>query len=163
MAFIPADDDYDLDHDLREIDLLVTGSADCTARIWCASSGECRHVLLGHTSPIHAIAIDYSNENIILTGGGDGLILSFCSITGDRLRSLYGHQAAILRFDTHKNMLFSASADKTARAWVMEFGEETRVFRGSRAPVTCVRYFNGFGKQTNSKNTFPSLHSLYPN
>lgn len=128
------------------MDLLVTGSADCTARIWSAATAECRHVLTGHTSPIHAIAVNNElGDNSIFTAGADSLIICFCPITGDRLRTLYGHEAAILRLVTHKNMLYSASTDRTVRAWVMEFGEDTRVFRGSRAPVTCVQYFGGFG------------------
>ena len=143
--FIPADDSYDSGRELGEMDLLVTGSADCTARIWSTATADCRHVLTGHTSPIHAIAVNYEGEKSIFTAGADGLIMCFCPITGDRLRTMYGHEAAILRLDTHKNMLYSASADRTVRAWVMEFGEETRVFRGSRAPVTCVQYFSGFG------------------
>jgi WD40 repeat protein len=147
LAFIPADDNHQDcgSYRLGEMDLLVSGSADCTARVWSAVTADCRHILSGHTLPIHAIAVNNSDKTIF-TAGADGLIMSFCSITGDVLRTMYGHEAAILRFETHKNMLYSASVDKTVRAWVMEFGEDTRVFRGSRAPVTCVQYFSGFGE-----------------
>jgi WD40 repeat protein len=40
-------------------------------------------------------------------------------------------------------MLFSGSADKTARAWVMEFGEETREYLGSHGTVTCLQFYEG--------------------
>ena len=147
LAFIPAEDNWDLDkRPLHERDLLITGSADCTARIWSVFSGETLKVLTGHTAPIHAICVDHSRTNAIFTAGGDGLIMAFDPITGECMRKLIGHEAAILSLDSYKSMLFSASADKTSRAWVMEFGEETRVFRGSRSPVTSIQFFAGFGE-----------------
>jgi WD40 repeat protein len=148
LAFIPADgEDFDDlgKRSLHERDLLITGSADCTARIWSLASGETLKVLSGHTAPIHAIVVDHERTNAIFTAGGDGLIMAFDAITGECMRKLVGHETAILALDTYKSMLYSASADKTSRAWVMEFGEETRVFRGSRSPVTCIRFFLGFG------------------
>lgn len=72
--------------------------------------------------------------------------MAFDPITGECMRKLIGHETAILALDAYKSMLYSASSDKTSRAWVMEFGEETRVFK-SRSPVTCIRFFAGFGKR----------------
>jgi len=114
--------------------------------IWSVGLGDQLKVLEGHTAPIHAICVDQDKTKAIFTAGGDGVIMVFDQITGECMRKLIGHEAAILSMDTYKSMLYTASVDKTARAWVMEFGEETRVFRGCRSPVTCIQFFSGFGK-----------------
>lgn len=129
-----------------ERDMLITGSADCTARIWSFATSECRKVLRGHCAPIHCLAVDPATAKQVFTAGGDGMIISWDVITGDQLRRLSGHQGTVLCLHVHNKMLFSGGADKTARAWVVEFGEETRVFRGSHAPVTCVQHYDGMSK-----------------
>lgn len=142
-------------------DLVVTGSADCTAIIWSTISGEVVKILEGHTAPIYSIVIDTeSGLNTIFTAGGDGNILAFDPVTGDLIRKLIGHEGAILTMTTYKTMVYSGSTDRTARAWVMEFGEETRVFRtGKSGSVTTVEFLGGFvitGNQDGSIRVFDS-------
>lgn len=144
LAFIPAGNNWKLEKRISARDILISGSADCTLRIWSLGLRLVIKVLEGHTAPVHKIAVDRSSRQVF-TAGGDGLIISWDIVTGDIIRYLRGHDGAVLSLAVHNKMLFSASADRTARAWVMEFGEETRVFRGSQAGVTCVEYFEESG------------------
>lgn len=129
-----------------ERDLIITGSADCTIRSWSLLSGECLKVFEGHTLPIVSLALDPSKREHFLSGGGDGLILIWDSITGDCLLRLDAHEGAILSMVAHKRMLFTCSVDRSAKAWVIEFGDCTRSYTGHDSAVSCVRYFKGIGK-----------------
>lgn len=142
IQFIPAGDNWNLrNRQLYDRDLVVTGSADCTGRVWSIAQGECLHELLGHTAPIFSIQVGYESNNTIFTAGGDGNVHSYCSITGELLQRLIGHEGPILTMVSFKNMLYTGSTDRTARSWVMEFGEETRVLKGNHASVNCISYF----------------------
>ena len=91
--------------------------------------------------------VDPSSSRRVFSAAGDGLIICWDTVTGDRLRNLVGHEGTVLMLYGENKMLFSASADKTARSWVAEFGEETRCFRGSHSPVTRILFFHGMGKK----------------
>ncbi|GFU05063.1 WD repeat-containing protein 86 [Trichonephila clavipes] len=41
-------------------------------------------------------------------------------------------------------MLYSCSIDKTARAWIMDFGECIKVYRDHTHSVTCINYLDGY-------------------
>lgn len=43
-------------------------------------------------------------------------------------------------------MLYSCSTDKTARAWIMEYGECIKVYRDHTHSVTCIKYLDGYSK-----------------
>ncbi|KAI1292077.1 WD repeat-containing protein 86 [Halotydeus destructor] len=143
IVFIPADNDWTLARQLCDRDIIVSGSADCQARIWSLVTGDCLKVLEGHRAPVYAIAVNPNNILQIFTGSGDGTIISWDTVTGDKLRTLIGHEGTILSMMTCNKMLYSSSSDKTARAWVMEFAEETRVYKGSQSAVACVHFFDG--------------------
>ena len=60
---------------------LLTGSADHTARLWNASTGQATRILSQHTEAVNAAVFSHSG-NSILTGSSDGK-LGFWSGTGD--------------------------------------------------------------------------------
>jgi WD40 repeat protein len=39
--------------------------------------------------------------------------------------------------------LYTASADRTARSWVMEYGDPARVFKGHEQGVTAITFHDG--------------------
>lgn len=122
---------------------MITTSTDFTARTWSLGSGECRKVLGGHTASVNCVVADPQNKRHIFTAGGDHVIKCWDIITGDLIRELKGHEGTVLCLYAHKTMLYSGSSDKTARAWVMEFGECTRIFWRNQRGVSCVRYYDG--------------------
>ena len=42
--------------------------------------------------------------------------------------------------------MYSGSSDQTARAWVTEFGDCTRVFKGHKHSVSCIKFYEGLRK-----------------
>lgn len=129
---------------LKELNhIVITTSADGTARTFNLATGEPRHVLEGHTGPINCLALDPKEKQYCYTAGSDHVIKCWDVITGDHLRDLVGHQNTILSLYAHNRILYSGSSDHTARAWAMEFGENTRVYYRNTASVTNVYYYKG--------------------
>ena len=53
----------------------VTASTDQTVRLWCAKTGACRHVLIGHSALVSDIAITPGNSDspVLVTSSGDAV------------------------------------------------------------------------------------------
>jgi len=143
--FIPSETNPLIYPDMYERDLVITGAVDYTVRIWSLKYSECLKILTDHNGPIHSIATNPLNQNEILTAGGDGMIICWDIITGDKIIELKGHQGAVICIMTHKNFLYSGSTDKTARSWVIEFGECNRTYNAS-SEVNCMQFFDGMCK-----------------
>ncbi|XP_067141318.1 WD repeat-containing protein 86-like isoform X1 [Centruroides vittatus] len=122
-------------------DIIITGSADGTARSWSFDTGRCINTFY-HNSPVNTMEADTTGD-MLFTAGGDSTIRCWNIITGECIRQMRGHGGPIYTLMIHKRMLYSGSSDKTARAWAMEFGECTRVFSGHNHTVSCLRYFDG--------------------
>ena len=123
----------------------MTTSIDTTVRTWSLLTGECHKVLDGHRGAVNCLALDPHNRRHAYTGGADGLIKLWDLITGDLIKDLKGHEDTILCLITHKRILYSGSADRTARAWAIEFGECTRIYYRNESSVSCVQYYDGIG------------------
>ncbi|XP_054711947.1 WD repeat-containing protein 86-like, partial [Uloborus diversus] len=139
LLHIPMDENAGLD---LGAGILVTGSADCTARTWSVDSGLCLKIFRGHTAPLNCLVYD-DQKQLLYTAGGDGLIRSWNLMTGESMKTLSGHEGPIFCALIYKRMLFSGSSDKSARSWVLEFGECTRIYRGHRHTVSSIRHFDG--------------------
>ena len=59
---------------------------------------------------------------------------------------LEGHSLSITCLQLVNRLLYSGSMDRTARAWVTEFGECTRVFETHTHSVTCIKVVKGVGE-----------------
>ncbi|XP_076327644.1 uncharacterized protein LOC143234284 [Tachypleus tridentatus] len=142
IIFIPCDDIHFPGHDIWTSDILITGSADCTARSWSFYTGNCLQVFRKHKLTVNALVTDMCAKRLY-TGGGDGLICCWDILTGHLLQELKGHEGPVIHLLVHNRMMYSCSSDKTARAWVIEFGECTRIYCGHEHTVSSMRYFDG--------------------
>ena len=51
-------------------------------------------------------------------------------------------------------MMYTGSSDMTGRSWVTEFGDCTRIYKGHKHTVSCIKYHEGFSKlYYNTDNT----------
>ena len=50
-------------------------------------------------------------------------------------------------------ILYSGSSDHTGRAWVTEFGDCTRVYKGHKHTVSVIKMKDGLGKCLKAKIT----------
>jgi WD40 repeat protein len=104
---------------------LLTGSSDCTLRLWDPDTGECLRVLKGHTGPVLAASLSPDGKRV-LSGSLDSSVRLWDATTGKELhkytpvhhvygvafgpegKALWGSQAAMYLHDlnTGKNAGF---------------------------------------------------------
>lgn len=77
----------------QEGSILVTGSADHTARVWGLEKGQCMSVLSGHAGPVNAVAVDHFGR-FAVTGSADGTGRVWDLHTGECAHVLRGHGGA---------------------------------------------------------------------
>ena len=97
LIFIPGDDDETeetFDGDASK-DMLITGSADFSARTWNFETGQCLKVFKGHTGAITCMATDTMGR-ILFTGSTDNSIRSWNLIKGEQLKLFSGHQGSVI-------------------------------------------------------------------
>jgi RNA polymerase sigma factor (sigma-70 family) len=120
--------------------LLVTGSADKTARIWDPTLGNEKHVLRGHTDSILVVAFSPDGK-LVATGGKDGLVKFWNVETGKEQASLKGHTAVrCLAFSPDGKTLVSGGEDETVRIWDVAAGKEQVVLRDHKGTVLAVAF-----------------------
>ncbi|XP_053208113.1 WD repeat-containing protein 86-like [Panonychus citri] len=143
IIFLPTDSDFDYTGRILETDLVVTGSVDCTIRIWSFKYGDCLKLLTDHYAPIFSLLVDPLNSKQFISASGDGKLISWDAVTGESVKVMKDHSGPVISCTTYNRMLFSGSNDRTVRAWVIEFGECVRVFHGNSCGVSLVQYYNG--------------------
>ena len=98
LIFIPADDD-DENGDCMDLDgskdILITGSADSTARSWCFETGQCLNVFKAHGGAITCMATDNLGR-ILFTGSVDHTIRSWNLIKAEPIKVFSGHTGSVI-------------------------------------------------------------------
>jgi F-box and WD-40 domain protein CDC4 len=92
-------------------DTLVSGSYDCTVRVWKTSTGEPLHCLQGHKQKVYSVILDHK-RNRCISGSIDDVVKVWSSETGALLFNLEGHTSLV---DLSYDYLVSAATDSTLR------------------------------------------------
>lgn len=146
LIFIPIDDEeaesenYDWDGNK---DILITGSADFTARAWSFETGKCIRVFKEHEGAITCMSVDATGK-ILFTGSTDQTVRSWDVATGERYKVFRGHTASIICMTVVNKIVYTGSSDHTGRSWVVQFADCTRIFKGHKHTVSCIKYNEGF-------------------
>ncbi|KAI1715995.1 WD domain, g-beta repeat domain-containing protein [Ditylenchus destructor] len=72
----------------RKQDILVSGSRDCTVRVWNIRDGCCLRTLYGHIAAVRCVQFDGCR---IVSGGYDHRIIVWDVASGDQIHVLEGH------------------------------------------------------------------------
>ncbi|KAJ2557605.1 SCF ubiquitin ligase complex subunit cdc4, partial [Coemansia sp. RSA 1933] len=96
--------------------IVVSGSYDCTIRVWDATTGACLQRLEGHTAKVYTIVLD-SDMHLIMSGSMDGTIRVWDWDTGMCLRVCRGHLTLVGLLSLKHDTLISGGADTTLRIW----------------------------------------------
>ncbi|KAI9806056.1 MAG: SCF ubiquitin ligase complex subunit cdc4 [Piccolia ochrophora] len=130
-------------HSVRAIaahaDTLVSGSYDCSVRVWKISTGETVHRLQGHTQKVYSVVLDHK-RNRCISGSMDSMVKIWSLETGEALYKLEGHTSLVGLLDLSHDRLVSAAADSTLRIWDPENGQCKSTLSAHTAAITCFQH-----------------------
>lgn len=130
-------------HSVRAIsahgDTLVSGSYDSVVRVWRISTGECLHVLHGHSQKVYSVVLDHE-RNRCISGSMDSLVKIWDLNTGTCLYTLEGHSLLVGLLDLRDERLVSAAADSTLRIWDPENGRCKNTLMAHTGAITCFQH-----------------------
>ncbi|KAF2739616.1 WD40 repeat-like protein [Polyplosphaeria fusca] len=130
-------------HSVRAIaahgDTLVSGSYDCTVRVWKISTGEVLHRLQGHSQKVYSVVLDHA-RNRCISGSMDNLVKVWSLETGACLFNLEGHTSLVGLLDLSHERLVSAAADSTLRIWDPENGQCKSTLCAHTGAITCFQH-----------------------
>ncbi|OGM50024.1 cell division control protein Cdc4 [Aspergillus bombycis] len=130
-------------HSVRTIaahgDTLVSGSYDCTVRVWKISTGEALHRLQGHSLKVYSVVLDHK-RNRCISGSMDNMVKVWSLETGALLYDLEGHSSLVGLLDLKCDRLVSAAADSTLRIWDPETGKCKNMLSAHTGAITCFQH-----------------------
>lgn len=130
-------------HSVRAIaahaDTLVSGSYDCSVRVWKISTGETVHRLQGHTQKVYSVVLDHK-RNRCISGSMDNVVKVWSLETGTALFNLEGHSSLVGLLDLQQDRLVSAAADSTLRIWDPENGRCKSTLSAHTGAITCFQH-----------------------
>ncbi|ORX33747.1 WD40-repeat-containing domain protein [Kockovaella imperatae] len=127
--------------------LAVSGSSDCTLRIFSTVTGHTRHILTGHTSRIWDCSVSQTgsstdDQRLVASASGDGTVRVWSS-TGDCLATLNEDCGDVYSVDWRpgtERQLVSGCYDRILRVWDVERRHEIRTFSGHTQSVLAVAF-----------------------
>lgn len=130
-------------HSVRAIaahaDTLVSGSYDCSVRVWKISTGETVHRLNGHNQKVYSVVLD-TKRNRCISGSMDNFVKVWSLETGSVLFNLEGHSSLVGLLDLQQDRLVSAAADSTLRIWDPETGHCKSTLSAHTGAITCFQH-----------------------
>lgn len=130
-------------HSVRAIaahgDTLVSGSYDCTVRVWKISTGESVFKLQGHTLKVYSVVLDVE-RNRCISGSMDNMVKIWSLENGSLLHTLEGHSSLVGLLDLKSDRLVSAAADSTLRIWDPEDGQCKSTLTAHTGAITCFQH-----------------------
>jgi WD40 repeat protein len=106
---------------LGRVPLLLSGSADWTARVWDAETGCCRGACVGHGGALTALQVVHGAAcgTRLLTGGADGT-LGVWRLDGELVSLGQRHTAPVMLLQQGGDTLVSGASDKSCHVWGLQ-------------------------------------------
>ncbi|EJD53109.1 WD40 repeat-like protein [Auricularia subglabra TFB-10046 SS5] len=118
---------------------LVSGSYDCTVRVWDIITGACKWVLVGHTQKVYSVVMDHA-RNQVCSGSMDGTVRVWSLATGQCEHTLTGHTSLVGLLGLSSSHLVSAAADSTLRIWDAGSGQLMHTLAAHTGAITCFQH-----------------------
>ncbi|ORY83306.1 WD40-repeat-containing domain protein [Protomyces lactucae-debilis] len=122
-----------------EDDVLVSGSYDCSVRVWKVSTGVCLHRLTGHTQKVYSVVLDAKRGRCI-SGSMDWKVKVWDLDVGACLWTLEGHTSLVGLLSLSNERLVSAAADSTLRVWDPNTGKCMQSLTAHTGAITCFQH-----------------------
>ena len=98
LLYIPENESISTNKDYADLehnhDILVSGSADCTAKSWSMNNNGVLTTYKGHTGAVLAVATSKDGD-VLFTSSQDNTIRSFDFTSGEHLKVFKGHQGSL--------------------------------------------------------------------
>ena len=119
----------------------LSGSWDCTLKLWDIVTGEETITFNGHSSLVTSIAFS-PNGRMALSGSADETIKLWDITTGEAIRTFKGHSdVTSVGFSPDSRMALSAgSCHTTYNIWDIATGEAIRTFAGHSDNVNSIAF-----------------------
>ncbi|KZV88289.1 WD40 repeat-like protein [Exidia glandulosa HHB12029] len=118
---------------------LVSGSYDCTVRVWDIITGDCKWVLVGHTQKVYSVVMDHARGQVC-SGSMDGTVRVWSLATGQCEHTLTGHTSLVGLLGLSSSHLVSAAADSTLRIWDAGCGQLMHTLAAHTGAITCFQH-----------------------
>ncbi len=120
---------------------IVTASADKTARVWHAATGQELILLRGHETDVKSAAFSPDGMRVV-TASYDKTARVWDAATGQEIGVLRGHERGVnsAAFSPDGMRIVTASYDKTARVWDAVTGKEIALLGGHEGSVTSATF-----------------------
>jgi WD40 repeat protein len=120
---------------------IVTASADKTARVWDAATGQLVATLSGHTGPVNDAAFSPDGTRVV-TASQDNTARVWDSSSGNLLATLTGHTAEVRKasFSSDGAHVVTAADDYTARVWDAQSGALQATLSGHTGTVYDAKF-----------------------
>jgi outer membrane protein assembly factor BamB len=121
--------------------LIATGAADNTARLWDAVALKERRVLSGHHGAILAVAFAPDGKTVA-TASADHTVRLWDATTGDQRCELTASKEEVraVAFSPDGKFVAAAGADNTVRLWDAATQQERAVLRGHRGSINGLAF-----------------------
>ncbi|KAG0704185.1 WD40 repeat-like protein [Suillus ampliporus] len=135
----------DGEDDEESLGLMVSGSSDCTVRVWDLYArdrgsrirADVRAVLRGHSGGVLDLRMD---ENWIVSCSKDALINVYSRSTLMLHAVLQGHEGPVNAIGLEGGRVVSASGDGRMMLWDAASGRCERVFEGHERGLACIEF-----------------------
>ena len=97
---------------------IVSGSEDCTVRLWDAVTGVEVKKMEGHSSGVASVAFSVDSKYIV-SGSVDRTVRLWDAVTGAEVKKMEGHSNGVtsVAFSVDSKYIVSGSSDSTVRLW----------------------------------------------
>ncbi|TPX33288.1 hypothetical protein SeMB42_g07495 [Synchytrium endobioticum] len=119
--------------------VLISGSYDCTVRMWDLTSGENVWVFRGHREKVYSVGYCQELKRAV-SGSMDATVRIWCTRTGSSLHVLEGHTSLVGLLEISPQYLVSAAADSSLRVWSPITGKCLATLVGHAAAITCFHH-----------------------
>ncbi|KAI8067528.1 WD40-repeat-containing domain protein [Gongronella butleri] len=109
---------------------VVSGSRDCTIKIWDAVSFQCVRTLVGHDGSV--LCLQY-NQDYLISGSSDMTLIVWCMRTLQQVKRITGHTAKISDLCFNDKYVISGARDNMIRITRVGTWETVRVIHNAHS------------------------------
>ena len=125
--------------------LILSGSADRTARLWQVTTGQQLKLLSAHTGPVRAVALS-ADGKLAATGSSDTSVRVWDAATGQPLRhfaKMHSKAVLALAFTPEMRVIFSGGEDGQAKLFDIVGGSVLHTYASAGAIHSVALHPNG--------------------